>query len=82
MTALGRVVALAAGAELRRLRLRARMSQRDVARIAGTYRPIVCRAERGTHTPSLETCARFAAACGGGLGHVLWAVDRALGLLP
>ena len=77
-----RVVARAAGAELRRLRLRAGLSQDDVARALGSFREVVSRTERGVCVPRLGTCARFASICGGGLGHVLLAVDRATGALP
>lgn len=72
----------AAGDELRRLRLRAGMTQAELETVTGIARPILCRAERGVHTMTLETCTRIAEGCGGGLGHVLLAVDRAIGALP
>ena len=73
-------IARAAGAELRRLRLAAGLSQTQVAIACDSYRPIISRIERGAHAPTLETCALFARACGGSLLDVLGAVDRALGL--
>lgn len=75
-------IARAAGAELRRLRLAAGLSQEDVALACDSYRNIIGRIERGAHVPTLETCALFARACGGSLSDVCGAVDRALGLSP
>jgi DNA-binding XRE family transcriptional regulator len=72
-------IATAAGAELRRLRVKAGLSQVEVARRASSHRPIICRGERGVHMPDLATCARIAHACGGELFDVLAAIDDALG---
>ncbi len=49
---------------LRELRLDAGLSQRALARRAGTSQPAVARYERGAATPSWETLQRLAAACG------------------
>jgi len=49
---------------VRRLRRGAGLSQRDLARRAGTSQPAVARYERGAATPSWETLERLAAACG------------------
>lgn len=50
------------GAELRRLRLEAELTQEDVAQLMGSHRPIVCRLERGVHTHTLDEVARYARA--------------------
>lgn len=49
---------------VRELRLAARLSQRALARRAGTSQPAIARYERGAVTPSWETLQRLAAACG------------------
>lgn len=49
---------------LRKLRLAAGLSQRDLARRAGTSQPAIARYERGVATPAWETLQRLAAACG------------------
>ena len=49
---------------VRELRLASGLSQRALARRAGTSQPAVARYERGTATPSWETLQRLAAACG------------------
>ena len=49
---------------VRKLRLAAGLSQRDLARLAGTSQPAVARYESRTSTPSWETLQRLAAACG------------------
>ena len=49
---------------VRKLRLGAGLSQRALARRAGTSQPAVARYERGAATPSWETLQRLAAACG------------------
>ena len=49
---------------VRRLRLVAGLSQRALARRAGTSQPAVARYERGATTPSWETLERIAGACG------------------
>jgi len=72
----------ATGRELRRLRHRAGLTAAELADLLGSHRPIISRIERGTHTTKVDTAARFARACGGGLGHVLLAIDLELGALP
>jgi hypothetical protein len=49
---------------VRDLRRAAGLSQRELARRAGTSQPAVARYERGAATPSWETIQRLAAACG------------------
>ena len=49
---------------LRGARRAAGLSQRALARRAGTSQPAVARYERGVATPSLETLQRLTAACG------------------
>jgi transcriptional regulator with XRE-family HTH domain len=49
---------------LREVRRTAGLSQRALARRAGTSQPAVARYERGTGTPSWETLQRLASACG------------------
>lgn len=49
---------------VRKLRLGAGLSQRALARRAGTSQPAVARYERGAATPSWETLQRLAGACG------------------
>jgi len=49
---------------VRRLRLAAGFSQRDLARRAGTSQPAIARYEGGSAIPSWETLQRLAAACG------------------
>jgi len=49
---------------LRHLRLAAGLSQRALARRAGTSQPAIARYEGGVATPSWETLQRLAAACG------------------
>jgi uncharacterized protein len=46
------------------MRLAAGLSQRDLARRAGTSQPAIARYERGIASPSWETLQRLAAACG------------------
>jgi transcriptional regulator with XRE-family HTH domain len=46
------------------MRLDAGLSQRDLARLAGTSQPAIARYERGVATPSWETLQRLAASCG------------------
>jgi transcriptional regulator with XRE-family HTH domain len=73
-------IAEAVGAELRRLRQRAGLSQGDVARLTGTHRPIIGRIEHGRHCPTLAIAVLHAEVCGGGARDVLRVVDRVLGL--
>lgn len=49
---------------VRELRLAAGLSQRALARRAGTSQPAVARYERGVATPSWKTLQRLAGACG------------------
>jgi Predicted transcriptional regulator with C-terminal CBS domains len=49
---------------VRQMRLAAGLSQRALARRAGTSQPAVVRYERGAATPSWETLQRLAVACG------------------
>jgi transcriptional regulator with XRE-family HTH domain len=49
---------------VRQMRLAAGLSQRALARRAGTSQPAVARYERAAATPSWETLQRLAAACG------------------
>jgi transcriptional regulator with XRE-family HTH domain len=49
---------------VRDLRLAAGLSQRALARRAGTSQPAIARYESGVATPSWETLQRLAAACG------------------
>jgi transcriptional regulator with XRE-family HTH domain len=49
---------------VREMRLAAGLSQRALARRAGTSQPAIVRYERGAATPSWETLQRLAAACG------------------
>jgi len=49
---------------VREARLGAGLSQRALARRAGTSQPAIARYERGTATPSWETLQRLATACG------------------
>lgn len=74
-------IRLVIAAELRRLRLRAGLTQADVARALGSHRPIVSRNEHGRHVMSLEFIDRQARVCGGSLAHVLLAYDVATGAL-
>jgi len=74
------LLANAIGAELRRMRLAAGLSQAQVARLVDSHRPIIARIECGWHVPTLETCELFTAVCGGSLLDVSRVIDRALGL--
>jgi transcriptional regulator with XRE-family HTH domain len=46
------------------MRLAAGLSQRELAKHAGTSQPAIARYERGVATPSWETLQRLAAGCG------------------
>lgn len=74
-------VAVIVGAELRRLRKRAGLSQRDIALALKLPRPVVSRRERGVHTMRIAHIDEHARACGGSLAHVLLRVDIAAGVL-
>lgn len=52
------------GTLLHQLRSAADLSQRELARRAGTSQPAIARYERGIATPSWKTLQRLAAACG------------------
>ena len=52
------------GAALRRARLRAGLTQDEVARRAGVPQPAVARIERGRVTPRVDTLDRLLEACG------------------
>jgi transcriptional regulator with XRE-family HTH domain len=76
---------------VRRLRLSAGFSQRELARRAETSQPAVARYESGAATPSWETLQRLGAACGRRLTiqaaiepdpHDVEAADRQLALTP
>lgn len=75
-------VRTAVGVELRRLRVEAGLTQADIAERTNSHRPIIGRIEHGRHMTTVDVADAYARACGGGLGHVLLAIDRALGLLP
>lgn len=51
-------------AVVRQMRSHASLSQRALARRAGTSQPAIARYERGAAVPSWETLERIAAACG------------------
>ena len=69
---------IAVGIELRRLRHAAGLRQADVGERTGIHRPIVGRIERGLRIPTLDTCARFANACGGSIVDVARAIDAVI----
>ena len=53
-----------AAALLREARMRAGLSQRDLAKKAGTAQSVIARIERGQTSPTLETLERLLAAAG------------------
>lgn len=61
------------------MRLDAGLSQRAVARLIESHRPIIARVENGRHTPTIETCQLIAAVTGGDLRRLWRAVDRVIG---
>ena len=66
----------AVGVVLRVWRIRAALTQQQLAEIVGSHREIVSRAEQGHHhQPSLATLFRYARATGGDVGQVLALVD-------
>jgi DNA-binding XRE family transcriptional regulator len=52
------------GRRVRDLRMKAGITQAELARRTGIHRPNIARVEAGRHTPSLETVARLAEALG------------------
>lgn len=70
------------GAELRRLRLRSRLSQGEVAQRLRLPRTVVSRRERGKHMMLVEHADEHARACDGSFAHVLLSIDLASGALP
>ena len=80
------------GDVLREARLRAGLSQAELARRAGTHRSAIGRWERGEALPSLETLRELVRACGLELSfrianadledHDLTLIRRALGMSP
>ncbi len=73
------IIAKVVGHMLKEMRLRAKLSQSEVAKRIGSHRPIISRSERGMHVTSLEVLVKQVHACGGELGAVLTAIDRGLG---
>jgi len=71
-------IAISVGAELRRLRERAGLTQGEVARRSGTHRPIVGRTEAGRHCPTLEVAVLQAEVCGGSVDNVARAIADAV----
>lgn len=65
----------AAGYLLRRERLRARMSQAELARRCGTKQSAICRLERGRVDPAVGTLRRYLEACGADLALEALRVD-------
>lgn len=59
-----------AGDQVRDLRLRAGLTQAELARRVGTTQSAIARWERGAVSPSLRTAHRLAAACGHDLAFV------------
>ena len=52
------------GSVIRRARLRAGLSQAELARRLATKQPVIARWESGARTPTIETVARAVGACG------------------
>lgn len=73
---LGQVAGKLVGARLRELRLDAELTQSEISDLTGIHRPIVSRLERGTHSASLESIARYAGALGLDLATVLVCLDE------
>jgi transcriptional regulator with XRE-family HTH domain len=63
---------------LRAMRLRAGLTQHQVAARSDSWRAIVCRIEQAHHSATLETLYYYALACDGSLAEVLEEVDRCL----
>jgi transcriptional regulator with XRE-family HTH domain len=66
---------MVSGALLREARLRAGLTQAELAQVAGTARSQVSRYERGDVLPSLETLRRLIHACGLDLSFRLFNAD-------
>ncbi len=75
---LSRRIAVAAGAELRRLRTRAGLTQAQLAERMGSHHPIIARTEGGHHAVTLDVAAWQAECCGGSIFDVTRAIDRVL----
>jgi transcriptional regulator with XRE-family HTH domain len=84
---------LAAAGLLSRARAAAGLSQRELARRAGTSQSVIARIERGQVSPSLDTLTRLLAAAGfelrmgleptsAAVTHMLDDVERILALTP
>lgn len=72
---LQRVLAEAIGTRIRVLRLARGMTQRELARLIWTHRPIIGRIERGLHTPDLFTVRELARALGMSLRGFVAGID-------
>lgn len=78
---IGGVASRAATAAMWRMRRKAGLSVRAMARLMRSHHPIVSRIENGKHQPSLTTIVRWAEACNRRPGEIMIAVDRAIGLI-
>lgn len=68
-------VARAVGCGVRAMRQARGMTQHELARRAHTFRPIVCRIERGIHVPDLDTMRVIAMALGVTLEELVRGID-------
>ena len=75
-------LAITAAAALRRMRLAAGLTQRQLARALGVQPPVIVRFESGRNVPSLDTCVRYAIACGGTVAGVGAAIDQLFSAAP
>lgn len=73
-------IGVAIGAELRRMRVDAGLTQGRFAVLIDSHRPIVSRIERGKHVPTLEVCQLYAAVTGQSVRRVARVIDRVCGL--
>ncbi|MBI6975107.1 MULTISPECIES: helix-turn-helix domain-containing protein [Pseudomonas] len=64
------------GATIRTLRLRAGLTQKQLAVAIGTSQPQIAKIESGRHDPALSTCKRLSGALGVSLDVVSDAMDR------
>jgi transcriptional regulator with XRE-family HTH domain len=71
-------IAIAVGAELRRLRMAAGLPRKEVASRVATSCPALSRMEHGWNTPSFEVCVRITSACGGTMRSVGAAIDQVI----